>query len=129
MRSPAVTLFALGCLLCCQTLCSTGKPEQLAASVHTRDARLSAVSGHDPCCDPKPVPADPCEESSCCFFCCCSGAVLAHPLPLEHLTVTAILPLPWFVPDGEVGPTHTVVDPIADLRPPEPSLGTIVLLI
>jgi hypothetical protein len=129
MRSPVVALVALGSLLSCQILCPYGKVSWRADSSKTSEARLAELSDHDSCCDPKPTPANPGEESRCCFFCCCSGAVLTQSLPLEHLTLTAILPLPWFVPGGEVETTHTVVDPVLDLLPPEPSQGTIVLLI
>lgn len=129
MRSPVIALLALGSLLSCQILCPYGNVSGRADSSKTNEARLAKLSDYDPCRNPTPRPADPCQESNCGYFCFCSGAVLTQSLPLEHSTVTAFLPLPWFVPGGEVEPTHTVVDPIADLRPPEPSLGTIVLLI
>jgi hypothetical protein len=136
MRSPVVALLALGSLLSCQILCPYGRVSGRADSSKTHEARLAELSDHDFCCDPilrgsgqAPAPANPDEESSCCFFCCCSGAVLTQSLPLEHLTLTAILPLPWFLPGGEVEPTHAVVDSVPDLLPPEPSRGTIVLLI
>ncbi len=136
MRSPVVALLALGSLLSCQILCPYGKGSRRADSSKTNEARLTELSDDDPFRDPilrgsgqAPRPADPCQESNCGYFCCCSGAVLTQSLPLEHLTLTAILPLPWFLPGGEVEPTHAVAGPVPDLLPPEPSQGTIVLLI
>jgi len=129
MRSPVVALLALGSLMSCQILCPYGNVSRRADSSKTNEARLAGLSDYDPCRNPTPNPADPCQESNCGYSCCCSGAVLTQLLPLEHLTVTAFLPLPWFVPGGEVEPTHTVIYPVSDLLPPEPSQGTIVLLI
>lgn len=127
MRSPAVTLLTLGSLLSCQVLCTNGRAEQRATSFHESGSAES--SGYDPCCDTKQAPANPSDKSSCCDSCCCSGAVLTQPPPLEHLNVTSVISLPWFVPLGEVEPKHTVIDPDPVSRPPESALGTIVLLI
>lgn len=129
MRSPAVTLFALGSLLSCQILCANGTRPRRDTASNTNDTKLAAAPSHDPCCAPKQTPADPGEKSECCFVCCCSGAVLTQPLSLDYLTFAAILPLPWFVPLGEIEPKHTVIDPDPVSRPPKSALGTIVLLI
>ena len=129
MRSPAVTLFALGSLLSCQILCANGTRPRRDTASYTPNTDFAAASIHDPCCDPDPTPADPGEKSDCCFVCCCSGAVLTQPPALEHLSVTAVLPLPWFVPLGEIEPKHAVIGPDPVSRPPESALCTIVLLI
>lgn len=129
MRSPAVTLFALGSLLSCQILCVNGTRTKRATASHTHDTELAAASIHDPCCDPNPTPADPGEKSDCCFLCCCSGAVLTQPLSLDHLTFAALLPVPWSVPNGDLEVDHSYACVLSGLRPPEPFLDTIVLLI
>jgi len=127
MRSPVIAALAIGSYLTCQIVCLGAGGSEPADSLHKSGVAGSTAA--DSCCGTKQAPANPPVRSSCCDYCCCSGAVLTQPLPLEHLTVIAVLPLPWYFGLSGIEPKHTVVDPIPVSSPPEPPLGTIILLI
>lgn len=128
VRSPAIALGAIASFLACQMICPNARGKDHAAAAH--ESGLTEVSGSDPCCPGgKHVPTDPSEDSGCCSSCCCSGAVVNQSVTLDDLAFSIILTLPWPIPIGDLEVVNASPNLVVNLRPPEPSLRTTILLI